>query len=106
MVLDLIWPPYFFGPREIWTPRNLGPEKFGSQEIWTPRNLGPKKFEPHIKIITWNFPEGTKFLGDQTSRGPNFSLTKFLGDQERQIGDHISYKVNSSTIIASKFTIY
>ena len=32
----LIWSPDFFGPQEIWSPRNLGPMKFGPQEIWSP----------------------------------------------------------------------
>ena len=35
MVPDVIWAPDFFGPREIWSPRNLVPEKFGPQEIWS-----------------------------------------------------------------------
>ena len=29
MVPNLIWAPDFFGPQEIWSPRNLDPKKFG-----------------------------------------------------------------------------
>ena len=29
MAPDLIWAPDFFGPQEIWSPRNLVPKKFG-----------------------------------------------------------------------------
>ena len=28
MVPDLIWAPGFFGPHEIWSQNNLGPEMF------------------------------------------------------------------------------
>ena len=57
MVTDLIWAPDFFGLQEIWSLRNFGPKKFG------------------------HFYEGTKFLGDQVSQGPNFLGPKLLGDQ-------------------------
>ena len=53
MVRDQIWAPDFFGPQEIWSPRNLvprnlvptpfWPEKFGPWEIWSPENLVPRK---------------------------------------------------------------
>ena len=46
MVPDVIWDPDFFGPREIWSPRNLDPKKFGScgaQISWGPSSLGTKK---------------------------------------------------------------
>ena len=39
MVLDLIWAPDFFGPQEIWSPRNLVSKKFSPQEIWAPQEL-------------------------------------------------------------------
>ena len=35
MVPDLIWGLCLFGPQEIWSPINLGPEKFGPQECWS-----------------------------------------------------------------------
>ena len=62
LVPELIWAPDFFGPQEIWSPRNLVPrnlvpapfwslrnlvpKKFGPREIWSPGNLVPKKFGP------------------------------------------------------------
>ena len=46
LVPEPIWSPEFFGPQEIWSPRNLVPEKFGPREIWSPRNLAPEKFGP------------------------------------------------------------
>ena len=51
MVPDLIWPPNFFGPWEIWAPRSLGP-------AW----------KNHVMIFMRgpNFL-GPIFLGDQTS---------------------------------------
>ena len=54
----------------IWSPR---PEKFGPQEVWSLRNLVPKKFESRIKIITWLFHAGAKFLKDQIFWGPKKS---------------------------------
>ena len=65
MVPNLIWAPDFFGPREIWAPRNLDPEKFS----------------PRMKIIICHFHTGTNILGAQISQGPNFLGPKFLGDQ-------------------------
>ena len=41
MVPNLIWAPDFFGPQEIWSPRNLGHKKFGPREIWARINLVP-----------------------------------------------------------------
>ena len=29
MVPNLIWAPDFFGPQEVWAPRNMDPKKFG-----------------------------------------------------------------------------
>ena len=52
-----------------------------AQEIWAPRNLILKKFGPRMKIILML---GPKFLEDQIPWGPNFSGTKFLGDQKSQ----------------------
>ena len=58
MVLDHVWAPDFFGPREIWSPKNLV----------------PRKFDPCMKII---------ICRDQAYWGPNFNFwrPKFLGDQ-------------------------
>ena len=68
MVPDLIWAPDFFGPREIWSPRNSGPTKIGSC----------------MKMIYNDFYVGTKFLRAQTSPGSNFLGLKFLGDRISQ----------------------
>ena len=38
MVPDLIWVPGLF-----WFPRSLVPEKFGPREIWSPKNLALEK---------------------------------------------------------------
>ena len=46
LVPELIWAPEFFGPQEIWSPRNLGPRNLGPAPFWSLRNLVPKKFGP------------------------------------------------------------
>ena len=67
MVPNLIWAPDFFGPQEIWSPRNLVPKKFGPQEIQSP-------LENHYMAFSCR---------DQHSWGPNFSRTKnFRGPNE------------------------
>ena len=63
MVPDFIWASDFFGPQEIWSPRNLAPEKFG----------------PRMRIIIW--PDPAFSCRDQVSWGPNLSETKFCGAQ-------------------------
>ena len=68
MVSDHIWAPDFFG----------------SQEVWSPRNLDPEKFSPRMKIITWHFHAGANILGAQIFWEPYFWGTKFLGDQKSQ----------------------
>ena len=72
MVPDLIWASDFFGPQEIWFPRNLVPEKFG----------------PCMKKPYNDFHAGTKFLGsifrrDQTSWGKISRGQTKLGAQMR-----------------------
>ena len=62
------------------------PKKFGPREIWSPRNLGHRKFDPKnvgpcMKMPYNDFHVGTKFLGAQIFQGPNFLGTKFLRDQ-------------------------
>ena len=64
MVPDLTRAPYFFGPREIWSTRNVGPIKCHSIMIFM--------WEPNLY--------GTKFLGDKISWGQNFlGPNKFRG---------------------------
>ena len=53
----------FFGPQEIWCPRNLGLKKFGPWEIWAPHE------NHHMAFL----------CGAQTSRRPNFLGTKSQG---------------------------
>ena len=69
-----------FGPQEIWSLRNLGPEKFG-----------PEKFGALMEVIIFmmgpNFL-GPKFLRDQISwgakvRGPNEIEDHFIYHQLR-----------------------
>ena len=67
MVPDFIWAPDFLGPREIRSPRNLGPTKVGSC----------------MKMLCNDFHAGIKFLWAQTFQGPNFSGTKFLGGPKK-----------------------
>ena len=57
MVPDLVWAPDFFGPQEIWSQINFGPKNVGT----------------FMKMVYNDFHAGTKFLGAQISRGPNFS---------------------------------
>ena len=73
MVPDLIWTLDFFGPQEIWSPRN-----------WSRRNLGLKNVDPCMKMQYNDFYAGTKFCGPHFSQGLNFLGTKFLGDQKSQ----------------------
>ena len=69
MVPDLIWAPDIFGPREIWSPRNLVPEKFG----------------PCMKKPCDDFHAGTKFLEAHIFRGPNY----FVKDQKLVVSDNL-----------------
>jgi hypothetical protein len=46
IVLNHIWAPDFFGPQEIWSPRNMVPRNLGPALFWSPRNLVPEKFGP------------------------------------------------------------
>ena len=62
MVPDHVWAPEFFGPQEIWSPRNLCHEKFGPSEVWS-------LHENHYMA----FYAGTKLLGAQIYRGPKKS---------------------------------
>ena len=67
IVPDLIWASDFFGPREIWSPRNFGPKNVG----------------PNMKMPYNDFHARTKFLGAQISWSPNFLGPKFCGAQMR-----------------------
>ena len=76
MVLNLIW----------------APDVFGYQVIW---------FGPCMKIIIWHFYAGTKLLGAQISRGPNFlGPKKVRGPNE--IRDHFSYSPKQLPIPPNK----
>ena len=46
------------------------PKKFGPREIWAPRNLVPEKLGPLIKMLYNDFYAGPKFLGAQKSQRP------------------------------------
>ena len=87
MVPDFIWAPYFFGPREIRSPRNLGPTKVRSC----------------MKMLCNDFHAGIKFLWAQTFQGPNFSGTKFLGGPKKtgpnEAEDHFSYSRSNSLVV-------
>ena len=61
---------------EMVSEHNWAPDFFGSQEVWSPRNLDPEKFSPRMKIIIWHFHAGTKFLEDKNSRRPKKSWAK------------------------------
>ena len=74
MVSDLIWAPHFFGPREIWFLRNLGPKNVGT-------------------CMNYKFHAGTKFLGAKIPQGPNFIRTKKVRGPN-VIGDHFSFSPN------------
>ena len=83
MVPDLILAPDFFGPREIWSPRNLVLKKFGPHEVWASTNLVPAyKCRIMIFLRGPNFIR-IKFLGTQISWGQNLSKPKFHGDQKK-----------------------
>ena len=69
MVPNLIWAPDFFGPQDIWSPRNLGPEKFGPQECWS-LHEDAKYIMIFMQGINYS---GPKFLRDQISWGPKMS---------------------------------
>ena len=77
-----------FGPREIWSLRNLGPRNLG------PRNLVSEKFSPqeiwfqHENHFT-AFYAGNNFLRAQISWGTNFSGSK-KASGPNEIGDHFS----------------
>ena len=62
MVPNLIWAPDFFGHQEIWSPRNLVPEKFG-----------PTNFGPCMNMLYNEFHAGTNFFRAQISWGPKMS---------------------------------
>ena len=70
MFPDLIWTPDFFGLREMY----LGPTKVGSC----------------FKMLHNDFHAWTKFLGAQTSQGPNFLGTK-KARGPNEVRDHFSY---------------
>ena len=55
-------------PNHIWDP-----EFFGPQEVWSPKDIGLKEFGHNMKIITWLFHDGPKLLGDQIYWGPEKS---------------------------------
>ena len=73
MVPIIIWAPDIFGPREIWSPRNLGPIKLSLC----------------IKMPYNDFHAWTKFPRDQISLRPNFLGTKSQG--LNVIRHHFSY---------------
>ena len=79
------WSPTSFGPLTY-----LVPKKFCPREISSPRSLGPEKFHLCMKIIIQHFHAGTNFRGAQNSRGPNFSGTKKVRGPN-EVGDHFSY---------------
>ena len=85
-------------PDFFWSPWNLGFDKFWPQEIWVPRNLILMKFGPRRKIIIRHLYAGTKFVEAQTSWGPNFLRTKFLGDQISRGPKKSGAKMRSGTI--------
>ena len=63
---------------EMVSEHNWAPDFFGSQEVWSPRNLDPEKFSPRMKIIIWHFHAeanilGAQIFGNQISRGPKKS---------------------------------
>ena len=64
MVPDLILAPDFFGPGEIWSPRNLGNEKFGPREIWALHENHYIAFSCRNQLLWGPKFLGTKFLGD------------------------------------------
>ena len=92
MVPDLIWAPDFFGPWEIWAPRNLSPKKFGPWEIWAPRSLDTAWKSCVMVFMRATIFLGLIFLGDQISWGP-----KVRGQNE--IGDYFSSDLFSALIL-------
>ena len=75
MVPDLTRAPHFFGPREIWSTRNVGPIKCHSIMIFM--------WEPNLY--------GTKFLGDKISLGPINSGAQFIYIRCKTVVNHILY---------------
>ena len=73
MVPNLIWAPDFFGPQEIWSPKNLGCKKFGPWEIWTPHKNHYMAFSCRGQIY-----RGPKKSGAQMRMGTISAVALFL----------------------------
>ena len=77
-----LWP--FEAVTEIVPDLILAPVFFGPQEIWSPRNMGPKKVGPRMKTITQLFHAAApKLLGAQMRSGTISVIEHILANQTK-----------------------